>query len=111
MFERKGTTVRISKHRFVATFKEFFEFAKTSNVNEKKTGLFAIQPEKIEVEPPIKVGYFRMMHGNIQEHIPQGIRVHAIGRLPARDQVYPTKNRDNVLAAEQSMLDAFKDFT
>lgn len=93
----------------MATFKEFFDFSRNTNANMKKAGLYAIQPEPYEGEPPIKVGYSRNLVsrlGSYRNIYPQGIRVHMVGRVPARDQVHPSVNRDDVVEAEKRMLGA-----
>lgn len=96
----------------MATFKEFFDFSRKTNANTKKAGLYAIQPIKTEGEPPIKVGYSRNLMarmGSYRNIFPDGVKIHMIGRVPARDQVHPSVNRDDVVAAEKAMLNALKD--
>lgn len=96
----------------MATYKEFFDFARNSNANMKKAGLYAIQPEPYKGEPPIKVGYSRNLVsrlGSYRNVYPQGIRVHMVGRVPARDQMHPSVNRDDVVEAEKRMLAVLTD--
>jgi|GEM_PF-4505370 len=96
----------------MASFKQFFDFGKNTNANVRKAGLYAIQPEKYEGEPPIKVGYSRNLLGRMatyQNVYPQGIKIHMLGRVPARDDVHPSVSRDDVVAAEKRMLNMLKD--
>lgn len=95
----------------MATFEEFFNFSRNTNANTKKAGLYAIQPI-VKGEPPIKVGYSRNLTariGSYRHTFPDGVKIHMIGRVPARDQVHPSVNRDDVVEAEKRMLNALKD--
>lgn len=95
----------------MATYAELRDFGKNTNANIRKSGLYAIQPNKFTGEPPIKVGYGRNLLSRIGSYMntfPQGVKIHMIGRVPARDDVYPTASRDDVVAAEKRMLDALK---
>lgn len=95
----------------MASFKEFFDFSRKTNANTKKAGLYAIEPEPFKT-PLVKVGYSRNLLARMSSYrniYPDGVKIHMIGRVPARDQVHPSVNRDDVVAAEKKMLDMLKD--